>query len=92
MLIYSRHGGVGIVIHPDMDIMKVLNTALCESRLISKQDVSYRICVCNEFLREAIGKMSPLRNDQEERGFAFALFGVGEVTVHGAFSKQVEHR
>jgi hypothetical protein len=37
--------GKEIVIHPNMGIMRVHNIVPCGFRLISKQDVSYKLCV-----------------------------------------------
>jgi hypothetical protein len=45
MLLSWCHGGVGIVIHPDMGTIKVHSTVQCESYLISKQDVRYKLCL-----------------------------------------------
>jgi hypothetical protein len=72
------HGGVGIVIYTDIGIMEVHSTVPCESCIISKQDVSYKLCLqC--ILREAIGK-TPL-----------AGCGMGKVIVHWEFSRQRQH-
>lgn len=46
MLVSWFHGGVEIVKYPDVGIMKVHNTILCESHFISKQDVSCKLRVC----------------------------------------------
>jgi hypothetical protein len=52
------HGGAEIVIHPGMGIMKVHDTVPCQSRLISKHDVSYKLCLqC--ILRESTEKHRP---------------------------------
>jgi hypothetical protein len=61
MLMPWCHGGAGIVILPDMDIMKVLNTVPCESRLISKQDVSYKLCVYNAFCEKPLANTTLAR-------------------------------
>jgi hypothetical protein len=45
---------VRIIIHPDIGIMKVHNTVPCESCLISKQDVSYKLCVYNTIRKELL--------------------------------------
>jgi hypothetical protein len=54
---------VGIVIHPDMGITKVHNNILCESCLISKEDVSYILFVYNTFCKNPFAK--PLHSGQE---------------------------
>jgi hypothetical protein len=51
MLMSWCHIGVGIVIHPDMGIMKVHNTIPCESCLIIKHDARHKLCVYNAFYR-----------------------------------------
>lgn len=76
------HGGVGIVIRPDMGIVRVHSTVLCESRLI-------KVCL-QRILREAISKTPPLDDGQEEWGVALAECGMGKVIVHGEFSRQGE--
>jgi hypothetical protein len=43
------HVGVGIVIHPDMGIMKVHNSMTCKSHLTNKENVSYKLHVYNAF-------------------------------------------
>jgi hypothetical protein len=53
------HGGVGVAIHLDMGIMKVHNTVPCESRLINKQDVSYKLCGYNAFCEKPLAKHHP---------------------------------
>jgi hypothetical protein len=50
-----------IVIHPDMDIMKLRSTIPCEFRLISTTTV-----------REVIGETTPFHDGLEERGLALA--------------------
>jgi hypothetical protein len=59
MLMSRCRGGVGIVIHPDMGIMKVHNTITCESRLISKQYVSYKPRVYNAFCKKPVAIHRP---------------------------------
>jgi hypothetical protein len=51
--------GVRIVIHPDMGIVKVHNTVPCESHVISKQDVSYKLCVYNTSCEKPLTKHHP---------------------------------
>jgi hypothetical protein len=53
------HGAVGTVIRPDMDIMRVHNIVPCESHLIIKEDVSYKLCVYDEFCEKPLTKDSP---------------------------------
>jgi hypothetical protein len=53
------HGGVEIVIHPDMGIMKVCNAVLCESFFVSKQDVSCKLCVYDAFCKKPLAKQCP---------------------------------
>jgi hypothetical protein len=77
------HGGVWIVIHPDMGIMKFHSPVPCESCLISKQDVSNKLCTYNAFL---LAKHHPCMMVSRSEG----LHSQG-VTVHGEFSSQAEH-
>jgi hypothetical protein len=49
MLMSCCHGGVGTDIHPDMAIAQVHSTFPYESRVISKQDASCKLCVYNAF-------------------------------------------
>jgi hypothetical protein len=54
------HSGVGIVIHPGMGTVKGHNTVPCESNLISKQDVCYKMCVYNiAFCKKPLEKHHP---------------------------------
>jgi hypothetical protein len=55
MLVSWCHGGVWTV----KDIMQVHNTAPCESRLISKQHVSYKLCLYNAFCEKRLAKRHP---------------------------------
>jgi hypothetical protein len=50
---------MGIVIHPDMGIMKVQSTVPCEYHLLSKEDVSYKLYVYNEFYEKPLAKHQP---------------------------------
>jgi hypothetical protein len=45
---------VRIIIHPDIGIMKVHSTVPCECCLISKQDVSYKLCVYNTIRKKSL--------------------------------------
>jgi hypothetical protein len=59
MLMSWCHSGVRIVSHPDMGIMNVHNTVPCKSRLISKRDVSYKLCVYKAFCEKPLAKHRP---------------------------------
>jgi hypothetical protein len=61
----------------------------CDSRLLSNQDVSYKLCVLQ---RISIGETPPLYDGQEEWGAALGGCGMSKVTVHGEFSRRGEHR
>jgi hypothetical protein len=47
------------VCQPPKRITTVHNTVLCESRLISKQDVSYILCVHNTFCKKPLARRDP---------------------------------
>jgi hypothetical protein len=59
---------MGIVIQPDMGIVKVHNTVPCESRLIIKQDVSYKLCVYNTFCKKPLAKHHPCMMVRRSKG------------------------
>jgi hypothetical protein len=88
ILTFWYHGGVGTAL-PDMGIMKVHNTVPCDPRLISKQDVSYRVCVYSAFCVKQ--NTSVARWSGGMRAYTLWMW-YGKVTAHGEFSRQREHR
>jgi hypothetical protein len=64
--------GVEVIGHSDLVIMKFRDTDPCESRLVSKEDVNYKLCL-QHILLGAIGITPRLHDGQEE--WAISLGG-----------------
>jgi hypothetical protein len=65
-----------------MGVMKVHNAVSCESGLISKRDISYKLWVYNAFCE----------SHRQNTTLALAECGMGKVIVHAEFSRQGDHR
>jgi hypothetical protein len=73
MLMSWCHSDARIIVHPDIGIVKVHSTDPCESCLISKQDVSYKLCVYNTICKKPVAK----HNCQETCGLTLTGCGMG---------------